>query len=51
LYVPPSVIRVINLRRKRWAGHVSRMGKMRNVCKVSVGKPEEKGSVVRRRLR
>jgi hypothetical protein len=26
----------------RWAGHVARIGEMRNVCKILVGKPEGK---------
>ena len=28
--------------RMRWAGHVARMGEMRGVCGVLVGKPERK---------
>jgi hypothetical protein len=27
----PSIIRIINSRRMRWAGHVARMGEKRNV--------------------
>jgi hypothetical protein len=27
LYCPPSIIRIIKLRRMRWAGHVARMGR------------------------
>jgi hypothetical protein len=30
LYDSPSIIRVIKSRRMRWAGHVLRMGEMRN---------------------
>jgi len=26
----------------RWAGHVARMGEERGVCRVLVGKPEER---------
>jgi hypothetical protein len=26
-YSPPSIIRIIKVRRKRWAGHVARMGR------------------------
>jgi hypothetical protein len=26
LYSPPSIIRIVKSRRKRWAGHVARMG-------------------------
>jgi hypothetical protein len=40
LYSSPNVIRQIKSRRMRWAGHVARMGKERNVYKVLVGKPE-----------
>jgi hypothetical protein len=31
LYSSPNVIRQINSRRMRWAGHVARMGEQRNV--------------------
>jgi hypothetical protein len=30
LYSSPSIIRIIKLRRMRWAGHVARMGEKRN---------------------
>jgi len=30
-------------RKMRWAGHVARMGEMRNVYSISVGKSEGKG--------
>jgi hypothetical protein len=39
LYSSPSVIRMINSRRMRWAGHVARMEKM-NANRILVGKPE-----------
>jgi hypothetical protein len=42
LYASPYIIRVIKSRRMRWAGHVTRMGKMRNAYKIMVGKPEGK---------
>jgi hypothetical protein len=42
LYSSPSILRVIISRRMRWAGHVARMGKERVVCRIMVGKPEEK---------
>jgi hypothetical protein len=42
LYSSPSIIRLIKLRRMRWAGYVARMGEKRNVCKLLVGKPEGK---------
>jgi hypothetical protein len=38
LYSSPSIIRIIKLRRLRWAGHVARMGKKRNVYRLLVGK-------------
>jgi hypothetical protein len=52
LYASPNIIRVIILRRLRWAGHVARMGEMRNAYKILVGKPEGKrplGRLKRRR--
>jgi hypothetical protein len=42
LYSSPSIIRMIKSRRMRWAGHVARMGKKRNVYRILVGKPEGK---------
>jgi hypothetical protein len=42
LYFSPNSIRVINLRRMGWAGHVARMGERRGEYKVLVGKPEGK---------
>jgi hypothetical protein len=38
----PDIFRVIKSRRMRWTGHISRMGEMRNACKILVGKPEGK---------
>jgi hypothetical protein len=39
-YVPsPSIIRIIKSRRKRWAGHVARIGEKKNVYRLLVGKP------------
>jgi hypothetical protein len=35
-------MRLIKLRRLRWAGHVARMGEGRAVYRVLVGKPEGK---------
>jgi len=35
-------VQVIKWRRKRWAGHVARMGEERGVYRVLVGKPEGK---------
>jgi hypothetical protein len=42
LYCSPSIVRVINLRRMRWAGHVARMGERIGLYRVLVGKPEGK---------
>jgi len=36
----PNIVRVIKSRRKRWAGHVARMGEERRVYRVFLGKPE-----------
>jgi hypothetical protein len=40
LYSSPIIVRVIESKRMRWAGHVARMGKRRGVYRVLVGKPE-----------
>jgi len=40
LYFSPNIVRVIESRRIRWAGHVVRMGERRCVYGVLVGKPE-----------
>jgi hypothetical protein len=42
LYSSPSIIRIINSGRMRWAGHVARMGEKRNLYRLLVGKPEGK---------
>ena len=42
LYSSPNIVRVIKLRRMRWAGHVARMGERRGVYRILVGKPERK---------
>jgi hypothetical protein len=42
LYSLPSIIRIIKLRRMRWAGRVARMGEKRNAYRLLVGKPEGK---------
>jgi hypothetical protein len=39
LYASPNIIRVIESRRVRWAGHVVRVGEMRNMHKIFVEKP------------
>jgi hypothetical protein len=40
LYSSASIIRIMKLRRMRWAGHVVRMREKRNVYRLLVGKPE-----------
>jgi hypothetical protein len=40
LYFLPSIIRMIKLRRMRWAGHVAGMREKRNTCRLLVRKPE-----------
>jgi hypothetical protein len=42
LYSSPSTIRIMKLRRMRWAGHVARMGEKRNAYRLLMGKPEGK---------
>ena len=37
LYCSPSIVRVIKLRRMRWAGYVARMGEGRGVYRVFGG--------------
>jgi hypothetical protein len=51
LYSSPSIIRVINSRRMRRAGHIARMGEKRNAYKILVGKPEGKRQMGRPRRR
>jgi hypothetical protein len=40
LYSSPSIVRVIKVRRMRWAGHVARIGEVRGVYNILVSKPE-----------
>jgi hypothetical protein len=49
LYSSPSIIRQIESRRMRWAGHVARMGEERNVYEVLMGKPQGKRPLARPR--
>jgi hypothetical protein len=42
LYASPNIIRVIKSRRMRWAGHVTRMGEIRNAYVILVGNPERR---------
>jgi hypothetical protein len=51
LYSSPSTIRIIKLRRMRWAGHVARIGEKRNAYKLLVGEPERKRPLGRPRRR
>jgi hypothetical protein len=51
LYSPLNIVRVIKLRRMRWAGHVARMGEGRGVYRVLVGRPEGKRPLGRPRCR
>jgi hypothetical protein len=51
LYSSPNIVRVIKMRRMRWAGYVACMGVWGGACRVLVGKPEGKRTLVRPRLR
>jgi hypothetical protein len=51
LYSSPNIVRVIKLRRMRWAGHVAHMGEERWVYRVLLGKPEGKRPLGRPRRR
>jgi hypothetical protein len=51
LYSSPSIIRMIKLRRMRWAGHVARMGEKMNAYRILVGKSEGKRPLGRPRCR
>ena len=42
LYCSPNIVRVIESRRMRWAGHVARMGERRGVYRVLVGNLKER---------
>jgi hypothetical protein len=39
LYSSPNIVRMVDSTRMRMAGHVARMGKKRNVCRLLVRKP------------
>jgi hypothetical protein len=51
LYSSTGIIRQVKSRRMRWAGHVARMGAVRKVYKVLVGKSEGKRPLGRPRCR
>jgi hypothetical protein len=51
LYSSPNIVRVIKLRRMRWAGHVARMGEGKGDYRVLVGRPAGKGPLGRPRRR
>jgi hypothetical protein len=40
LYSSPSIVRVIKARRMRWAEHLARMGEVRGVYNILIGRPE-----------
>jgi hypothetical protein len=40
LYSSPRVIRIIKLRRRRWAGHVAQMERRGNTYMLLMGRPE-----------
>jgi len=44
LYCSPNIVRMIKSRRKRWAGHVARMGEERGLYRVLVGETGGKES-------
>jgi len=50
-YSSPNILRVIKLRRMRWAGHVARMGEEKGVYRLLLGKPEGKKPMGRPRRR
>jgi hypothetical protein len=51
LYSSPSIIRIVKLRKMRWAGHVTWIGEKRNAYSLLVGKPEGKRPLGRPRRR
>jgi hypothetical protein len=51
LYASSYIMRVIKSRSMRWAGHVTRMGEMRNVYKTSIEIPEGERPLGRPRRR
>ena len=51
MYSSPNIVRVIKLRRMRWAGSVARMGERTGLYRVLVGKYEGKRPLGRPRRR
>jgi len=51
LFCSPNTVRVNKSRRKRWAGHVARMGESGGVYTVLAGKSEGKRPLGRHRRR
>jgi hypothetical protein len=51
LYSSPNIVRIVKLRTIRWAGHAARMGEMRVLYRVLVGKAEGKRPLGRPRIR
>jgi len=51
MYSSPNIVRVIKLRRMRWAGSVARMGERTDLYRVLVGKYEGKRPLGRPRRR
>jgi hypothetical protein len=51
LYASPSIIKLINSRKMRRAGHVARMGEMRNVYSIFVRNPRGRKPLGRPRRR
>jgi hypothetical protein len=47
LYSSPNIVRMIKLRRKKWAGHLARVGEKSIAYRILVGKPEGKRSLGR----
>jgi hypothetical protein len=45
LYSSKSIIRMIKLRRMRWARHVARIGAKRNAYRIFMGKPNGRRSL------
>ena len=51
MYRSPNIVRVIQSRRLRWAGHVARIEEGRSAFKILIGKPTGKRPLGRPRRR